>query len=56
MYVICANGDRSQTAADWMTSRDVDAYSVTGGTDTCARGGRPVAAGTHEHAAHTPAA
>ncbi|MFJ8112554.1 rhodanese-like domain-containing protein [Streptomyces sp. NPDC096132] len=51
VFVICASGDRSRTAADWMTSRGVDAYSVAGGTGAWARGGRPVAAGSHEHAA-----
>jgi rhodanese-related sulfurtransferase len=51
VYVICASGNRSKSAADWMTSRGVDAYSVTGGTGAWARGGRPIAAGSHEHAA-----
>ncbi|MFE9648330.1 rhodanese-like domain-containing protein [Streptomyces sp. NPDC006365] len=50
VYVICASGNRSRTAADWMTSRGVDAYSVTGGTGAWARAGRPVAAVSHEHA------
>ncbi|UXY32011.1 rhodanese-like domain-containing protein [Streptomyces sp. HUAS TT20] len=51
VYVICAHGNRSRTAADWMTSRGIDAYSVTGGTGAWAGGGRPLAAGSHEHAA-----
>ncbi|MFF7639826.1 rhodanese-like domain-containing protein [Streptomyces canus] len=51
VFVICASGNRSKTAADWMNSRGVDAYSVTGGTGAWARAGRPVAAGSHEHAA-----
>lgn len=51
VFVICASGNRSRTAADWMTSRGLDAYSVAGGTSAWARGGRPVAAGAHEHAA-----
>ncbi|MCF4135936.1 rhodanese-like domain-containing protein [Streptomyces sp. Tue 6430] len=51
VYVICASGNRSRTAADRMTSRGVDAYSVTGGTGAWARAGGPVAAGPHEHAA-----
>ncbi|WAZ26656.1 rhodanese-like domain-containing protein [Streptomyces cinnabarinus] len=50
VYVICASGNRSKTAADWMTSGGIDAYSVAGGTGAWARGGRPVAAGAHEHA------
>lgn len=51
VFVICVSGNRSKTAADWMNSRGVDAYSVTGGTGAWARAGRPVAAGSHEHAA-----
>ncbi|MFF1272224.1 rhodanese-like domain-containing protein [Streptomyces marokkonensis] len=51
VYVICASGNRSRTAADWMTSRGIDAYSVTGGTRGWARGGRPVTAGAPEHSA-----
>ncbi|CCK24642.1 hypothetical protein BN159_0263 [Streptomyces davaonensis JCM 4913] len=47
VYVICASGNRSKTAADWMTSQGIDAYSVAGGTGAWARGGRPVAAGMH---------
>ncbi|MCW8376112.1 hypothetical protein [Streptomyces justiciae] len=41
----------SRTAADWMNSQGIDACSVTGGTGAWARAGRPVAAGSHEHAA-----
>ncbi|MDN3027127.1 rhodanese-like domain-containing protein [Streptomyces sp. S.PB5] len=51
VFVICASGNRSKTAADQMTSRGIDAYSVVGGTGAWARAGRPVAAGSHEHAA-----
>ncbi|WP_053751204.1 rhodanese-like domain-containing protein [Streptomyces sp. MMG1533] len=51
VFVICASGNRSRTAADWMNSRGIDAYSVAGGTSAWARAGRPVAAGSHEHAA-----
>ncbi|MFI6408680.1 rhodanese-like domain-containing protein [Streptomyces sp. NPDC050548] len=51
VFVICASGNRSRTAADRMTSRGLDAYSVAGGTSAWARAGRPVAAGSHEHAA-----
>ncbi|MCZ4509395.1 rhodanese-like domain-containing protein [Streptomyces phaeochromogenes] len=51
VFVICASGNRSRTAADRMTSHGLDAYSVTGGTGAWTRGGRPVAAGSHEHAA-----
>ncbi|MEU3282599.1 rhodanese-like domain-containing protein [Streptomyces antibioticus] len=50
VYVICASGNRSRTAADWMTSRGIDAYSVTGGTGAWARSGGAVTAGPQEHA------
>lgn len=51
VYVICASGNRSRSASDWMNSYGIDAYSVVGGTSAWARAGRPVAAGSHEHAA-----
>ncbi|WP_327370389.1 rhodanese-like domain-containing protein [Streptomyces sp. NBC_01217] len=51
VYVICASGNRSKTAADWMNSRDIDAYSMPGGTGAWVRAGHPIAAGRHEHAA-----
>ncbi|CAM5338521.1 MULTISPECIES: rhodanese-like domain-containing protein [Streptomyces] len=51
VYVICASGNRSRTAADLMTSRGIDAYSVIGGTGAWARSGHPIAAGSREPAA-----
>ncbi|MFE9651243.1 rhodanese-like domain-containing protein [Streptomyces sp. NPDC006365] len=51
VYVICASGNRSRTAADWMNSRGIDAYSVADGTGAWVRNGGPVVAGPHEHAA-----
>ncbi|MFR9797702.1 rhodanese-like domain-containing protein [Streptomyces sp. MS06] len=51
VFVICASGNRSRAAADWLNSRGLDAYSVIGGTGAWARAGRPVATGAHEHAA-----
>ncbi|MGX1366474.1 rhodanese-related sulfurtransferase [Streptomyces canus] len=51
VFLICASGNRSRSAADWMTSRGIDAYSVTGGTLAWARGGRPIASGSSERAA-----
>ncbi|MFD1661571.1 rhodanese-like domain-containing protein [Streptomyces caeni] len=51
VYVICASGNRSKTATDWMRSRGVDAYSVAGGTRGWTQGGRPVATGHHERTA-----
>ncbi|MCL6669204.1 rhodanese-like domain-containing protein [Streptomyces panaciradicis] len=51
VFVICASGNRSKSAADWMTARGIDAYSVAGGTAAWARGGRPIAVGPAERAA-----
>ncbi|MEV4227973.1 rhodanese-like domain-containing protein [Streptomyces bobili] len=51
VFVICASGNRSRTAADRMNYRGIDAYSVTGGTGAWARAGRRVTAGSHEYAA-----
>ncbi|UIX34186.1 rhodanese-like domain-containing protein [Streptomyces sp. GQFP] len=51
VFVICASGNRSRTAADRMNSLGIDAYSVAGDTGAWARAGRPVAAGPAEHAA-----
>lgn len=48
-FVIRAGGNRGKTAADWMNSHGVDARPVAGGTSIWARGGPPVAVGTHEH-------
>ncbi|WP_206671122.1 rhodanese-like domain-containing protein [Streptomyces sp. CB01881] len=49
VYVICASGNRSLVAADWMYARGVDARSVAGGTRGWARAGRPLVAGPHPH-------
>ncbi|GAA3880506.1 hypothetical protein GCM10023084_36830 [Streptomyces lacrimifluminis] len=51
VFVICASGNRSRTAAGRMNSRGIDAYSVSGGTGAWARAGDPIEAGHHEHAA-----
>ncbi|MEI5525484.1 rhodanese-like domain-containing protein [Streptomyces brasiliscabiei] len=51
VFVICASGNRSRSAADWMTSRGIEAYSVAGGTLAWARGGRPITTGAPERAA-----
>lgn len=42
VYVICASGNRSLTAADFLARAGVDAYSVAGGTSAWASTGRPV--------------
>ncbi len=42
VYVICASGHRSLTAAQQMARVGVDARSVRGGTKAWARSGRPL--------------
>jgi rhodanese-related sulfurtransferase len=51
VYVICASGNRSLTAADRMSAGGVDAYSVAGGTGGWARSGRPLVTGPRADAA-----
>jgi rhodanese-related sulfurtransferase len=51
VYVICASGNRSLTAADRMSRAGVDACSVAGGTSGWARTGRPLVTGPHATAA-----
>ena len=53
VYVICASGHRSVTAAGWLRSAGVDAISVAGGTRGWAAQRRPLVRGT---AADAPAA
>ena len=45
VYVICASGNRSLTAARFLARAGVDAYSVMGGTGKWARSGRPLVRG-----------
>ena len=45
VYVICASGHRSLTAAQHMARRGIDARSVRGGKNAWARRGRPLARG-----------
>jgi rhodanese-related sulfurtransferase len=52
IYVVCASGNRSKTATDWLRSRDLDAVSVAGGTSGWTAQGRPVITGPHAGAAH----
>jgi rhodanese-related sulfurtransferase len=47
VYVICASGNRSYTAAGWLRNAGVDAYSVAGGTGGWMSQGRPVVRGAH---------
>jgi rhodanese-related sulfurtransferase len=50
VYVICASGSRSRTAASLMTAVGIDARSVAGGTDAWIRAGGPVVGGPHADA------
>jgi rhodanese-related sulfurtransferase len=47
VYVICASGNRSKTATDWLRGRGIDAISVAGGTSAWASSGHPVVRGPH---------
>jgi rhodanese-related sulfurtransferase len=47
VYVICASGNRSRTAAGWLRSAGIDAVSVAGGTGGWAAQGRPLVRGPH---------
>jgi rhodanese-related sulfurtransferase len=47
VYVICASGNRSKTATDWLRGRGLDAISVAGGTSGWIAQGRPVVTGSH---------
>lgn len=51
VYVICASGNRSLTAAWWLADAGVDARSVAGGTGAWMAAGFPVAYGSDENAA-----
>ena len=45
VYVICASGNRSLAAAQFLARAGIDARSVSGGTGGWARSGRPVVTG-----------
>jgi rhodanese-related sulfurtransferase len=47
VYVICASGARSLTAAQFLIRAGVDARSVSGGTGEWVRSGRTVVLGQH---------
>ncbi|HET9076241.1 MAG TPA: rhodanese-like domain-containing protein [Acidimicrobiales bacterium] len=51
VYVICASGNRSRTAALWLARAGIDARSVAGGTAEWAQAGFPVVPGSRENAA-----
>jgi rhodanese-related sulfurtransferase len=46
VYVVCASGNRSLSAAEYLAASGVDARSVAGGTGAWLRAGRPVVRGT----------
>ncbi|WP_233624545.1 rhodanese-like domain-containing protein [Actinoplanes sp. ATCC 53533] len=46
VYVICASGNRSLAAADYLVRVGIDARSVAGGTAAWLRAGHPVTRGT----------
>ena len=50
VYVICASGNRSRTAASWLARLGVDARSVAGGTSGWLSAGFPVVRGSAENA------
>lgn len=45
VYVICASGNRSLAAADFLARAGIDAWSVAEGTGGWARAGHPVVRG-----------
>lgn len=45
VYVICASGNRSRTAAGWLAAAGVDAVSVRGGATAWIQSGGPVVRG-----------
>jgi len=47
VYVVCASGNRSKSATDWLRASGQDAVSVTGGTNGWVAQGRPVVRGPH---------
>jgi rhodanese-related sulfurtransferase len=53
VYVICASGNRSYTAAGWLRTAGIDAVSVAGGIGLWAAQGRPLVRGV---TADSPAA
>ncbi|MCU4185235.1 rhodanese-like domain-containing protein [Acidiferrimicrobium sp. IK] len=50
VYVICASGNRSRSAALLLGALGVDAVSVAGGTGGWVSAGFPVVTGPHENA------
>lgn len=51
VYIICASGNRSLTAASWLAQAGMDARSVAGGTSAWAGAGYPIVFGNVENVA-----
>ena len=51
VFVICASGNRSAMAADYLARAGFDARSVAGGTSAWSASGRPLVLGTRTNAA-----
>jgi rhodanese-related sulfurtransferase len=47
VYVVCASGNRSLSAAGFLAAAGIDAWSVAGGTGAWIRAGRPLVRGAH---------
>lgn len=47
VYVVCASGNRSLSAAGFLTAAGIDAWSVAGGTGDWIRSGHLVTRGMH---------
>jgi rhodanese-related sulfurtransferase len=47
VYVVCASGNRSLTAAGHLIRAGIDAWSVAGGTSAWQRAGHPTVVGAH---------
>ncbi len=45
VYVICATGNRSLSATDFLRAQGIEAYSVAGGTSSWSAAGHPVVSG-----------
>lgn len=50
VYIICATGNRSRRAAEFLRATGLDAYSVDGGTAGWIRAGKPVVTGPNAEA------
>lgn len=51
VYLVCASGNRSLAAADFLAQAGIQALSVAGGTGGWLRAGKPMVRGAREHAA-----